>query len=132
MDAIVTLGLRCSDPSVDNVPSGLLQWSCRGTVRNASLTIVVDGDDAGVFEIVAQVPGGTDPALAGQVFTDLIAATPPLAANRDEIRAWLQAWRGRPQSLDAGTAHLQIEQDPTWITLAISPGPRHSVSDSMP
>jgi hypothetical protein len=122
LNAMSTLGLGCSDTTVDNVPSGLLQWSCRGTVRDASLTVVVDGDAAGIFEIVAQVPGATDPATASRVFADLVAAMPPLAPSGNEIRAWVQRWDGRSQSLEAGAAHLQMQQDGTWITLAIVAG----------
>jgi len=122
LDSLSALGLGCSDPTVDNVPSGLLQWSCRGAVRNASLTVAVDGDDAGVFGIVAQVPGATDAATAGQVFADLVASMPPLAPNRNEIQGWVQRWDGRAESLETAAAHLQIQRDATWITLAIAPG----------
>jgi len=122
LDSLSALGLRCSNPTADNVPSGLLQWSCRGAVGSASLTVVVDGDEAGVFGIVAQVPGATDAATAGQVFADLVAAMPPLAPDRDEIQGWVRRWDGRSQSLETGTAHFQIQQDATWITLAIAPG----------
>jgi hypothetical protein len=122
LDSLSELGLGCSDPTVDNVPSGLLQWSCRGAVRGASLTVLVDGADAGVVGIVAQVPGSTDAATASQTFADLVAAIPPLAPNRDEIRAWVQRWDGRSQTLETGEAHLQIQQDATWVTLAIVPG----------
>jgi hypothetical protein len=116
-----TLRLACSDPAVDNVPGGLLQWSCRGTVRGAALTVLVDGAEAGVFGIVAQVPGATDPATATQVFADLVAAIPPLAPDLDEIGRWVQRWEGKSQSLESGAAHLQIQQDAMWITLAIAP-----------
>ena len=122
LDSLSTLGLGCSDPTVDNVPSGLLQWSCRGAVRNASLTIVVDGDEAGVVGIVAQVPGATDAATAGRVFADLVAAIPPLAPDRHEIQGWVRGWDGRSQWLENGTAHLQIQQDAAWITLAMIAG----------
>src|SRR5947199_3214479 len=61
IEAWSTLGLSCGEPRADNVPSGLFQWTCRSDHRGIPLTLLVDGDDHGVFMMTAQVPGGTDP-----------------------------------------------------------------------
>ncbi|TMF39818.1 MAG: hypothetical protein E6I26_04395 [Chloroflexi bacterium] len=129
IEAWSTFGLSCGERRADNVPSGLFQWTCRSDHRGIPLTLLVDGDDHGVFMMTAQVPGGTDPRAAGQVFDDLVGASLPLTTVRAEVGAWLRAWDGVRSTISLGDASLSLERDRSWVTLAVFPGPRHSVND---
>jgi len=126
------LGLSCSRPTEDNVPSGLLQWVCRGSLRAAAFTAVLDGDDKGVFDITAQVPAGTSRETAVAAFVDLVDATTAVAAVRGAVRSWAEAWDGSQESAEFGITWVMLEADATWVTLVIWPGPRRSVGDPMP
>jgi hypothetical protein len=130
------LGLTCSGPTEDNVPSRLLQWSCHGLVESAALQTTLDGDAEGVFGILAALPAGTDKEVIAGAFGDLVDATTALASVSGRIRSWLEAQDG-PASYgefgliaEFGTARVMLRVDDPWITLNISPGPRRSVDDA--
>lgn len=129
LDAWRALGMSCGAPAEDNVPSGLLHWSCRGSIRNVSLSGVLDGDDQGVFDLVVQVPAATDRTTARDAFADVGAATPALGSANAAIVALLRGWDGREARRRIGVATVRLQRDETWITLAITPGPRHEVTD---
>jgi len=130
------LGLSCTGPTEDNVPSGLLQWSCHGTLNGADLSATLDGDAEGVFGIRATLPAGTDKEAIAGAFGDLVDATPALSSADGQIRPWLEAHDG-PESYgeyglieEFGTSRVMLRVDEPWITLIISPGPRRSVGDT--
>src|SRR5207344_1807642 len=68
LDAIESLGMRCGDGVRDNVPSGLSQWSCTGSLDGASSTLLVDGNAEGVAGITLVVDGPVDAATTRQRF----------------------------------------------------------------
>jgi hypothetical protein len=127
------IGLTCTGPTEDNVPSGLLQWSCRGMLRSATLFATLDGDDAGVFTILAALPAGTGRETVVGAFGDLVDATPALASADGGIRPWLEAQQGPASYWESGlvaefgSARVMLRAEDPWITLNISPGPRRSV-----
>lgn len=120
-------GISCDGPFEDGVPRGLLQWHCSAAFDSVELQATLDGDDDGVFQVTAQVPGGADRTSAMAAFADLVAATPALAPGERSMVSWLNAGGGPATTF--GTTWIMLEEDPTWITLAISPGPRRSVND---
>jgi len=67
-------GLSCDGPHDDSVPSGLLQWRCEGTLGGIRITANLDGDDKGVFQILAQVSPSADRASAVAAFAGLVDA----------------------------------------------------------
>jgi hypothetical protein len=137
LDGWRSLGLTCATATVDNVPSGLLQWSCHGAVRSVDVSATLDGDEKGVFAITATMPAGTDREAIAGAFGDLVDATPALAAARGQIRPWLED-QGDPSSYgesgsmaEFGMSRVKLWADETLLVLDISPGPRRSVSDEI-
>jgi hypothetical protein len=128
LEACTRLGVGCREPSADNVPSDLLQWSCRMTLGGVTLTAVLDGNDQGVFDFVAQVPADADPLAARAAFGELVAATPALGSVGAAVEAMLRAWDGRDAKRAVHMAMIGLERDQTWITLAITPAPRDEVT----
>lgn len=122
-------GLSCSGPHQDGAPSGLLQWSCQGNLAGTRITANLDGDDKGVFQILAQVAPSTDRATAVAAFASLIDATPALSQVDTDVLDWLGKWGGAQATAAFGTSWALVEVDPTWITLSTFPGPRRSVND---
>lgn len=115
IDAIVALGLTCGGGLHDNVPSGLSQWHCNGSIDGmAGVGILVGGNDAGVsdIDVVTETDDvATSRAIAGRV----VRSTPPLtsidglAIRLDDV---LRAWDGR---------QLVAELDPLRISAACVP-----------
>ena len=125
-------GLSCNGPHEDGVPSGLLRWRCEGTLGGVTTAANLDGDDKGVFQIVAQVGPSTDRASAIAAFGGLVDATPALAQVDEPVLAWLGKWDGTDMSGGFGTSWVRIASDPAWITFSIFPGPRRAVNDRFP
>jgi hypothetical protein len=125
-----TRGVSCSEPTKDDVSSGLLQWSCRGTMGRAPFDALIDGDDAGVFQIVIQVRSDSMAAVtAADYFADLMRWTPPVREHETELQMWIRGWDGTPAATTLGTISARLDRDETWMTLVVVPGPRHSVTD---
>jgi hypothetical protein len=132
LDSWQRLGLSCDGPHEDGEPSGLLQWRCEGTLGGTETTANLDGDDTGVFQIVAHVAPSTDRASAIAAFGGLVDATPALAQVDEPVLAWLDKWNGKDTSGGFGISWVRIARDPAWITLSIFPGPRRTVNDRIP
>jgi hypothetical protein len=132
LDSWQHAGLSCDGPHEDGVPSGLLQWRCEGTLGGIETTANLDGDDKGVFQIVAQVAPSTDLASAIAAFGGLVDATPALAQVDEPVLAWLDKWDGTDTSGAFGTSWVRISKDPAWITFSVFPGPRRTVNDRLP
>jgi hypothetical protein len=124
--------LRCGSGQPDNVPSGLLQWRCERVDRGVPVTVLVDGDEKGVFALTVLVPGSTDRAAAVTAVSELVAMVPPLDPIVDEASAWLSSWPGGRRATTIGSARLVLDGDSTWTNLTVFPGPRHSVGDPVP
>lgn len=109
VDAIRALGLRCDDGVPDNVPSGLSQWHCRGSLDGTEeVAVLIDGNDAGVTSIDVVTP--TDDVVTARAIVERVAtATPPLVRIGGlvaHLRQSLGPWDGRQTSLPLG--QLQI------------------------
>jgi hypothetical protein len=114
------IGLSCDGPHRSNEPTTLVQWVCRGTVGGTSLTVVVDGDDHGIHDLVAQVAAAVPDSAAIASFRALVGASPYLTGAQEGADAWLQ---GLPDIRDDTTAisgeNLHLVRDSMWVTLAI-------------
>ena len=115
--------MSCSDPKQDTVPSGLLQWTCRGRVRGTTLTGVLDGDDKGVVQILAQVPSATDTQTSRETFADLAGATPALGEQRQAVEEWLRIWTGGQTASSIGGVTVRLDHDATWNTFVVMLAP---------
>lgn len=129
LDGWQAIGLTCTGPTKDNVPSGLVQWSCLGALDGVELSGVFEGDDLGVFDLQAVVPAATPPDAARDSFARLIDATPPLDGLESEIVAFIDGWPGINTIGSFGPARVRVDVDDTWRALSISPGPRRNVDD---
>jgi hypothetical protein len=130
VDSWRAAGLSCDGPFEGNVPSGLLQWTCHGTLAGVEIWADVEGDDKGVFDAQAQVPADTSPASAGTAFGVLISATPALSDVATAATTWVRSSVGSDGTGSFGSASFILERDVTWLTLSIWPGPRHSVDQA--
>jgi hypothetical protein len=118
--ALDTLGFRCGDGAKDNVPSGLLQWSCSGEMEGAALTVLVDGNEEGTAGITLLVDDPGDPGLAGRAFGRLVDAVPPLS-NAPVLKDSVAAWTGRQQALIVGGVRVSAECDTTHCVITVAP-----------
>jgi hypothetical protein len=129
LSALHALGMRCGEPQKDNVPSGLLQWRCEGLDRGAALTLYLDGDDNGVFDLMAFVDVTAGTATARDVFVDVVDVLPVFDPVRPAAQSWLAAWSGGAGKVNVGPAFLSVEADETSIVFSAIPGPRRAVGD---
>ena len=129
LDALRQAGLRCGEPQKDNVPSGLLEWSCDGLDHGAAVRVLVDGDEKGVFDLTALVPASAGTATAREVFVDVVDIVPAFAEIRPASGSWLRQWTGAADHLAVGRGFLSVDQSPTSILLSAFPGPRRAVGD---
>ena len=125
LDSWRTAGISCDEPNV-GMPENEPQWICQGTLRGVRINLVFMADNAGVMDLEAQAPAGTDANTARGVFDDLTAATPVFSTAMPAIRQWIQSWNGSRGlvSTNIPGAHVSIESDATWITLTLARVPR--------
>jgi hypothetical protein len=110
--AIGTLGFACGAGIRDNVPSGLSQWSCKGTLDGAEATILVDGKEEGVTEITLDVLAPNDPSTARKEFRRLVTEVPPLSSAPDLVDT-LADWDGGQRRVTVGGVAVYAECDST-------------------
>lgn len=132
LDAWSDAGMVCRGPTEDNVPSGLLQWSCRGMLEGVEVSGNLDGDEKGVFGFQVVAPAATEPDAARDAFARLIDATPALEGLEPGIVAFVDSWPGLPVVGTFGDARVTAVADSTWRVLTVSPGPRRNVDDAAP
>jgi hypothetical protein len=120
LEAWRAIGLTCDDPVEDNVPSGLVQWGCRGTVDGVELSGTLDGDDRGVFGLQFVVPATTPADTAEVTFAHLVDATPSLDGHESEIVAFISGWPGLNTIGSFGDATVRADLDEIWRTVTIS------------
>ena len=118
--AIETLGFRCGDGAEDNVPSGLFQWSCGGSIEAARSTVLVDGNEAGVSAITLIVVGPSDPGIARSAFGRLVDAVPPLS-NAPVLKDAVAAWTGGQQDWAVGGVRVFGVCDATRCIVIVTP-----------
>ncbi len=125
LDSWRTPGISCGEPNV-GMPENEPQWLCHGTLRSVRINIAFMADSAGLMDMEAQVPAGTDAKTARGVFDDLAAATPAFLDAMPAIRQWIQGWNGSRGIVDKAvpSARVAIESDSIWITFSLSRVPR--------
>jgi hypothetical protein len=115
LDAITALGLECDSGVPDNVPSGLSQWHCRGTVDGISdFIILVGGSEAGVAQIDVVSPTD-DPAIARAALARVVVATPPISGVSGlatDIDGALQDWDGAQMFLQIRGLNIAAQCQP--------------------
>ena len=116
--AIETLGFRCGDGVKDNVPSGLFQWSCSGSMETARSTVLVDGNDGGVAGITLFVDNPSDPAVARNGFGRLVDAVPPLS-SAPVLKDTVAGWTGGQQAWTIGGVHVSAQCDATQCVVTV-------------
>jgi hypothetical protein len=122
--------MRCGKPQEDNIPSGLLQWSCRGTFEGVEISGNLDGHDQGVFGFQVVVPAATEPDAARDAFARLVEATPPLDGHETDIVEFIDSWPGIDAIGSFGDARVRVDADGIWRVLTVSPGPRRLGDDA--
>jgi hypothetical protein len=118
LDAWRAAGLTCSGPGY-GMPPGNPQWGCQGVLHDSSLHVVFEADEAGLTNIVAQVPAATDLSTARAVFDDLVTATPAFSMAQGSLRTWIDAWDSSDDHASGAFSDVRIALglDRTWITL---------------
>jgi hypothetical protein len=124
LDRWTSVGMACDPPTKDAVPNALFQWICRGDVGGVATTIAMDGDDAGVFMIVAQVDAAVPTERAAEAFAVLVAATPVFRKAGEPLARWLEAWDGSDSTTEIAGGRFSLLVDEQWITFSALPGPR--------
>ena len=99
--AIEQLGLDCGYAVKDNVPSGLFQWSCAGTIDDDKVTILVDGNDEGVNAINLVLSQPTDVGRTRRLFERLVDTVPPLN-TAPVLKTLVADWDGTQVSRTLG------------------------------
>jgi hypothetical protein len=125
LDSWRSSAISCGEPNV-GMPENEPQWICQGTLRGVRINLAFMADNAGVMDMEAQVPAGTDVKTAKAVLDDLMATTPVFSTTMVAIRQWIQGWNGSRGlfSTDLPSAHVSIESDAIWITLTLARVPR--------
>jgi hypothetical protein len=118
--AIENLGFRCGDGVKDNVPSGLFQWSCSGTLVSVRSTVLVDGNEEGVAGITLVVEDPSDPAVAGTAFGRLVDAVPPLS-TAPVLKATVAGWTGDQQAWTVGGVRISALCGATQCMVTVMP-----------
>jgi len=117
---IIALGYRCGEGMKDNVPSGLFQWHCDGTVDGTVSTVLVDGNQEGVAGITLFINESDDPEIARVGFARLVTGVPPLKAA-PALADVLRRWPGEQQSTVVGPVRVFAECKPTYCIVIVSP-----------
>lgn len=132
LDAWTDAGMVCTGPTEDNVPSGLLAWSCKGVLGDVEISGSLEGDEQGVFGFQVVVPAVTQPNAARDTFDRLVDATPPLDGLEADISGFIDGWPGLDVVGSFGDARVRVDVDDIWRALTVSPGPRHQVDSAVP
>lgn len=133
LDAWRQAGVSCGDPTV-GMPDNAPQWHCLARLHGVALIVTFTGDDAGVMDLEADVPAGTDAASAIAAFTDVISAMRAFPAARTGIVTWIHSWNGSAGQVSTGFAgaRVTIASDATWISLVVARIPRYVAPSAEP
>jgi hypothetical protein len=117
---IETLGFDCGDGIKDNVPSGLYQWSCIGTMDDEHTEILVDGNDEGVNQIDVVVLENGDPGVAGRLFDRLVETVPPFD-TAPVLKDTITDWDGTEWSRAIGGVRISAFCAATQCSILVMP-----------
>ena len=112
------LGFECDAGIADNVPSGLTQWRCSGTVSGKGAVVDVDGNDSGVTGLTLAI-NSADPAISRAEFRRLATSVSLLKADVGMASA-LDTWTGAQDPTFVGGAHFNGECDATQCLVFVS------------
>lgn len=115
------IGLTCQ--AQQGMPNSPSEWGCRGRLRGVDLYVGMDAGEAGMLDMLAQVPA-TDRAIAMATFSDLIRATEVASAAQPTVLPWMQAWDGAAAEGKAGNATFRVEIETPWILFQFVPDAR--------
>jgi hypothetical protein len=115
---IDTLGFHCDEGIRDNVPSGLVQWPCQGTVDGFGSTVLVDGNQEGVAGITLVIDESIDPGVARAGFGRLVDAVPPLDTAPVLVDT-LTGWNGEQRQNVIGGVRVSAECDATQCIVGV-------------
>jgi len=107
LEQLNALGYACGPGVADNVPSGLTQWRCPGTVAGNPAVVDVDGNDNGVAGVTIAI-NSIDPATSRNEFRRLATALSPLTAQPD-LGSALDNWTGAQDPKFVGGARVNGE-----------------------
>jgi hypothetical protein len=113
-----SLGFACGDGARDNVPSGLYQWHCSGTVAAKDGTILVNGNDGGVAEIDLAI-NSADPAVMRSEFRRVAIEVMPLRLAPALADA-LVVWSGPLRATVIRSARIASECDATQCIVEVT------------
>src|SRR6187549_3751869 len=111
LDEVEALGYDCGEGVADNVPSGLFQWKCSGTVAGHRSIVDVEGDDDGVAGLTLDI-NSTDPTITRAEFQRLATSVSLVSAEPALVGA-LDAWSGVQNPVRIGDARVNGECDAT-------------------
>ena len=120
LTAIEALGPTCGEGTADHVPSGLTEWSCRGEMMRAAVTVLVDGNDEGVAGVTLVVADSTDPALTTDRFGRLVDAVPPLR-TAPILKEALAGWAGSQRTRVIGGVRISAECGASQCLVIVMP-----------
>lgn len=100
LEQIEALGYDCGAGVADNVPSGLFEWKCSGSVAGNRASVDVEGNEDGVAGLTLDV-NSIDPAISRSEFRRLVTAVSLLIAHPG-LSGALDTWTGAqdPRSVD--------------------------------
>jgi hypothetical protein len=119
LDAIGGLAFACGVGIRDNVPSGLSQWTCEGTIDGAGATILVDGKEEGVTGITLDILSSHDTSAAHGGFRRIVVAVPPLSSVPALLHA-LDDWDGQQRRIIVGAIALSAVCDVTQCIVGLA------------
>jgi hypothetical protein len=120
LSAIETLGLQCGDAIRDNVPSGLLQWSCAGTLEATRASVLVDGNDEGVEGITLTLDDPHHSGVAVHAFGRLVDAVPPLN-TAPTLKDTVAGWTGGQRAWTVGGVRIWAECGAAQCIVGVMP-----------
>lgn len=118
--AVGGLGLRCGEGVEDNVPSGLVQWSCRGAIDGVDASVLIDGSRDGVVGLTLVVEGSADPDVARSRFGRIVDSVPPLT-GAPVLKDALAEWAGPQRISTIGGVRVVAECDSTQCVVGVAP-----------
>ena len=93
------------------------------------MSVLVDGDAKGVFEISATIQSALDRDAQSETFINLLRVTGIAGIHQDEFTSWIRAWNGEDQVVEFGRASGRLSASELRPSLNLAPGPRRSVDD---
>jgi hypothetical protein len=123
LEGVHAMGFTCGDGVEDNVPSGLFQWICTGIVEENPSTVLVNGNAAGLTEVVLVIDESIDPRTLVAGFERLVTTVPPLS-RLPALPSALAGWTRAEERIEvAGVAVLAECDVQCQVFLGSAAGP---------